>query len=221
MPFQDHPDISVLVCTPTHRDFHVQTLRSYLETQEACRGLGISIEFNFFVSSLVHHSRSLAAHTFMRSRHNRLFWIDSDIVWRAADFVRLLEHSLKVDCVCAAYPVKREAPAFYVRFTESKELDEDGLISIRGTGLGFCCVARGVIETLTEKAPKLRFTGKPEPMASIFRCDEENGEARGEDMAFFADCLAAGFRVKADPTIQLTHLGVKEYSGRLADVLKA
>lgn len=214
MPSSKKPldGLSVLICTPTHRDFNVQTVCSYLETLMAARLVGVPVDFHFHVSSLVHHSRTLAAHKFLLSSYNRLFWIDSDIVWEPLQFFALLKHTLKHDCVSGVYSRKRDKASYYVRM-QGTQRDADGLLGIDGTGLGFCCVTRPVMETLAGKAMKLTFPGEREAIPHIFRCDDVNGEARGEDMAFFADVESNGFRVLLDPKIEVGHIGPKVFKG--------
>lgn len=212
--------LSVYIAVPTHRDLPPLVVRSLLETQEALIGVGVRPQVEFRASSLIHHARSQSADTFLKTGCNRLFWIDSDVAWDAADFVRVLVHSLREDIVCGVYPRRREPIGFFVRRLPGAAPDEHGLIEIEGTGIGFCCVRRGVIEHLSVIAPKLRYPGTNEPIPALFRCDDDGEEARGEDFAFFSDCRAAGYAVKCDPTITLTHLGHKAYRGRLADALK-
>ena len=54
-------------------------------------------------------------------------------------------------------------------------------------------------------------------MAKIFRFDEPNGEARGEDIAFFADVCDLGYKVNLDPTVTLGHIGEKEFRASFLD----
>jgi hypothetical protein len=210
--------LSVHIAVPTHRDLPPPVVQSLLETQELLIRSGVSPVVEFHISSLVHHSRSLAANSFLNGDRNRLFWIDSDVSWDARDFVRLLMHSRTVDVVCGVYPRRRDGGGYFVKLG-NRTPDENGLMSIKGTGLGFCCVTREVIEHLSRLAPRLKFPGLKEPIPHIFRCDHEGDEVRGEDGAFFADCLSAGFAVRADPNVRLTHWGTKGWSGRLIEVL--
>lgn len=181
---------------------------------------GIPFEFEMQVgSSLVHHARSKAAWRFLQSKCNRLFWIDSDIAWKGSDFIRFLALSTKMECVCAAYPAKMDPATFFLNVSGLVESNEYGCLPIVGAGLGFTIVQRGVIERLAEKAPKLKFPDLPEKIPHIFRLDDDGGEARGEDMAFFADVRALGYAVNLDPTIELGHIGSKEYRATLSDHL--
>lgn len=211
--------LSVYIAIPTHRDLHPAVVRALLETQEMLFGLGVKPQVEFRLSSLIHHSRSVAAHAFLNSGCNRLFWIDSDVAWDAKDFVRFLVHSLREDIVCGVYPRRSEPTGFFVRLIPEARPDDHGLLEIEGAGIGFCCVRRGVIEHLSKIAPTLIFPGVSDPIPAVFRCDDDGEEARGEDFAFFSDCRAAGYAVKCDPTITLSHLGHKAFVGRLADAL--
>ena len=213
MPLTD--GLSVYVATPCIKDIPVQTVCAYLDTQETCLKYGIEIDIGFITGSLVHHARTLAANIFLKGKHQRLFWIDADIVWTPEDFLRLLIHSRTRECVVGIYPRRADPPAYYVRFMPDSEPNDEGLVSISGTGLGFACIQRKVIEQLAEKAPKLQYAGTSVPVPSIFRQDDADGEARGEDYAFWADVRALGYEIWADTMVNLGHIGNKVYRMRL------
>lgn len=215
-------DVSVCLAMPAHRDIPVETVGSLLETCTALRDRNIAIDVVMNSgSSLVEAARSKAAHSFLQSDKTRLFWVDSDIVWRAEAFIRLLALSTKVDVVIGAYPAKKDPTTFFVNAAgqNNVETNDLGLLPNVGTGLGFACIQRHVMEKLAERAPKLRFPDLKEPIPHIFRCDSEDGSFRGEDMAFWADIRSLGIPVYLDPTIELGHHGSKTFRGTLADHL--
>lgn len=220
----DMAGVSVALAMPTHRDIPPMTVRSLLETKGMLqeRGIPLSIEIQAG-SSLVHHARTKAAWGFLKTTCTHLFWVDSDIAWNGADFLRLLALGTKMPCVGAAYVSKSDPPTFCLNLAkpgEDIEANEYGCIPIDGLGLGFTVVQRKVIEELAAKAPQLKFPDIPEgPIPHIFRCDDTNGEARGEDMAFFADVLALGYPVYLDPTINLGHIGPKIYAGAIGNLI--
>lgn len=76
------------------------------------------------------------------------------------------------------------------------------------------------MEELAERAPRLKFPDMREPIPHIFRIDEDGIEARGEDMAFFADIRALGHKVWACADLKLGHIGPKIYRANFIDVLK-
>lgn len=215
----DMAGVLPMLAMPTHRDIPAATVRCLLETQHALLSHGMGSEMQMQVGgSLVHHARTKAAWQFLQSGCTHLFWVDSDIVWRSEDFLRLLALGTKLECVCAAYPTRGEPIRFFIGISEAQtyESNEFGCLPISASGLGFCCVQRGVIERLAEKAPKLLYPDVEDgPVPRIFRCDDDGTRARGEDMAFFADVRALGLQVWLDPKINLGHIGQKEYRGDL------
>lgn len=175
-------------------------------------------------NSLIHIARCRLAHDFLASDFERLFMIDSDIVWRVEDFVRMLELSEHMDVLVAAYRHKTdERHSFSMRIDEDAQPNAHGCYPIEGAGLGFTVVSRRVMQTLAERAPLAIFTGyDPVPKPYLFRCDLDydhpvtiDGHAypqtRGEDMAFFHDVRDAGFGVFLYPEAQLGHVGQKVY----------
>lgn len=214
--------ISCFLAMPTHRDIPAQTVISLLETQSEMQARGIPLKVYLEVGgSLVHHSRTSLVHQFLKTDCTRIFWVDSDITWQAKDFIRLLALSTKMDVVCAAYPVKQDPPLFFLRYDESDahKTNEYGCLSVKGAGLGFAVITRQVIEQLSAKAPMIKFPFQQECIPGVFRCDVDNGEARGEDMAFFSDICDLGYVVNLDPSVSLGHIGSKVYSGSVASMM--
>lgn len=216
--------VSVMLAMPTHRDIPVGTVISLMATMDLMRSRGIPFEIQLQIgSSLVHHARSKIAHLFLQSDKSLLFWVDSDIEWEAKDFLRLCALATKMDVVGGAYPAKKDPTLFFLDPSAVGELEanEFGCLSVGGWGIGFTVFNRRVIEALSAKAPKRKFAMQPEPIAYLFRADDEiDGHARGEDMSFFADAKEAGFGVFLDPSITLGHIGSKTYSASIADMLR-
>jgi hypothetical protein len=215
--------ISILLAMPVFDNIPAGTVKCLLETQSACARHGIAIDIEMNVGSTVFHARSLAAHRFLKSEHNRMFMVDSDMVWTTDSFFRLLALSTKMDCVSATYTAKTEPAKFYVGLKNTSKVvtNQWGCMPIEGVGLGFTIVTRKLMEELAKKAPLLTFSVSlpGEKVAKIFRFDEPDGEARGEDMAFFSDVKALGYQPYLDQSVDLGHIGTKEYRGRFADQL--
>lgn len=214
-------DVSVMLAMPTHRDIPVPTVVSLLETADLMRTKGIPFEIQMQVGgSIIETARSKVASLFLQSDKSRLFWVDSDIKWKADDFLRLLALSTKMPVVSGIYPSKSDPPLFFLSVEKSEvETNEFGCFPVKGVGLGFTVIRRDVIESLAKDAPLLKFPDLPEPIPHIFRCDSENGEFRGEDMAFFADIRALGHPVFIDPSVTLGHVGSKTYTASIRDHL--
>lgn len=220
----DLTGISVCIAMPVFANMPPKTVRSLIETQAACLNRGMVLDIEMNVGSTVFHARSLATHRFLKSDCTRLFFIDSDMVWTPEDFFRFLALSTKMDCVSAAYPARTDPPKIYISFSASEvEANEWGCLPVDGLGLGFTILSRHVLERLAEKAPKLTFSQSlpGERVAKIFRFDEPEGEARGEDMAFFADVKALGVQPWLDLEVNLGHVGEKEFRASIKDFIKA
>jgi hypothetical protein len=216
-------DISVMVGIPTCRDFHPLTVKSLIGTFAACRERNIACELGLVSGmGIIEWARDEVVDLFLKSKATRLFWIDSDMVWEPAQFIRLLALSGLVDVLAATYPAKREPPTFYVNRDVDKPVEPDalGLIEVWGTGLGFCVMRRVVVEKLAARAERVRDQVNGQEIASVFRVDRHNQDRRGEDMAFFSDIRALGYKVLLDPSVDLGHIGTKLYTGSIRDALR-
>ena len=212
--------VNVMIAVPVNRDFPWQTTKSLLDTGHALceRGIPYSVQF-VTGGSLVEKVRSLLAHAFLKSNANKLFWIDSDMAWDAKDFIRLLTFSTVMDVVGATYPAKRgPATEFLMDIDTRVGTNEFGCLPVKGMGLGFTVVRRSVIEVLAQQAPKVK--EGDEEVAMIFRNEIADGVFRGEDMTFFADCQKLGVETWVDPSIEIGHVGAKEYRGALKQALR-
>lgn len=219
--------LSVFIGMPSHRDIPVETAISLIRTQYEllARRIENCIAINYG-SSVVTSARNRTVDEFLKTDCNRLFWIDSDMVWEPSAFIRILALTSRLDCVMAAYRTKKDPETFIIDADGRIETNEYGCLPGVGTGLGFCCVRREVIERLADKAQKLIYPegnvlaqGKS-PIARIFYESERDGHFMGEDIAFFRDIKSIGYEVNLDPNVTLGHVGQKVFSGKLIDHLE-
>lgn len=217
----DIEGLRVFIAIPVNRDFPWQTTKGLVDTAALLSSRGIPYTMQFLTQgSQIDFNRSHLTHQFLESDCNRIFWIDSDMGWDAHSFIRVLALSTKLDIVGASYPAKQSpGRQFQIDIgVEEVEANEHGCLEIRGMGLGFCCVQRHVMENLASKSRKYIRDGIVEAM--VFRTGiGDDGVYRSEDMHFFRDCRAAGYKVWIDPTIELGHIGGFEYKGKLIDAL--
>lgn len=212
--------LRVVVGIPAGRDFHALTVRSLLETFDQCRTMGIHVQLALVANNaIIQWARDEVVDLFLQTNCNRLFWIDSDIVWDPNDFVRMLALSQKRDIVCATYPAKKEPTTFYVNY-DKLVTDDLGLFEIKGVGLGFTVMNRRVVEALVDNAPKALDEISGKEIAQVFRVGMRDGKRVGEDMAFFEDARKLGFKVHLDPLVKLKHLGLKQYEGSIFDAIQ-
>lgn len=216
-------DMSVMIGMPTHRDLPPKTVLSLITTFERCYKLNIHCELGMVQSGVVNWGRDDVIDSFMKSSARKLFWIDSDMTWTPDQFIRLLALSKLHAVVGASYVAKTDRPTFFVKYDQSKPIPTNkyGMLEVEGLGLGFTVVDRDVIEDLVWKAPKLFDEVGNREIAQVFRTDSIDGKRRGEDMAFFADIRALGYKVHLDPEIDLGHVGIKEYRGSIKEALQA
>lgn len=197
-----------------------QTAMSLTNTAYVLATRGITLRMETIAgSSLVTHARDIVANSFLNQNEtDRLFWIDSDIQWLPAQFVRMLELSQRYPVVCATYPMKRPDCAFVIKHPDLQtfEMTRDGLLRVQGAGLGFTIVWREVMEKLAANSDVMWDEAGNREFRNIFRLDKRvNAQGRkiaqGEDMAFFQDVMALGYDVWLDPTIELGHVGSHVY----------
>lgn len=212
--------LSVFMAMPTTRDLPAQTAMSLWQTAIGCTKIALPCHPHLLTGcAIITKARSELVHDFLQSDCNRLFWVDSDIVWKFTDFMRLVALSRIVDVVGATYPAKidGDVTSYFVKYDASRELvpvNEYGLLDVQGMGLGFTVMRREVVEDIVNRCGTFhdQVTGKYIP--DVFRCDTtEEGYFRGEDMAFFADVMGCGYKVWLDPDTDLGHCGSKVYSG--------
>lgn len=217
-------NIKVMIAIPGGRNPDWETVASLLGTTTRLTQMGIPWKPAIVRGgAIITKVRDELVEEFLKGDCNRLFWIDDDMKWNPDDFFRFLALSTKVDCVAASYVARKDPPTYFVKTiptAEDKPLSELGLFEVEGVGLGFCCMTREVVHQVARTKPTCFDQVRNCRRQLVFRIDvNEEGNFRGEDMAFFADVRAAGFKVWCDPSIELGHMGVKEYRGRLLDVI--
>lgn len=212
-------DISVAIGIPVGRSLPLKTVASLVQTCHRLATMGIPYDVLMESVGSVVLGRDAVLDDFLLGKRKKLFWIDSDMVWTADDFIRMLALSTKVDVVCGAYPAKVEGPpTFFVGTPPGNPAPgEYGLAEITGIGLGFTIVDRAVLDKLVATKPRVFDQISKRDMAEVFRIDTIDGHRRTEDMAFFADVRELGYKVWLDPTISLGHIGDREWRGSIMD----
>lgn len=195
------------------------TAVSLIDTVKLCTERGIKTRLVSPVGcSIVTDARSAVVDEFLRGDASHLFWVDSDIHFHPHSFLRLLTLATVVDVVGATYPLKMEPIKFIVRELGG-HLEQYGLIEVSGLGLGFAVMKREVVEKVADDRPVLISNGGKTPMREVFDLRRtEEGNRIGEDIGFFDDVRAAGYKVWLDPMVNVGHCGLKIFAG---DVLES
>ena len=211
----------VMVGMPLYGAPTTKTVLSLLETQNVCVKSGITFDYTT-ATGFVTVSRDMILKDFLKSKAEKLFWIDGDMVWTAEAFGRMLALSTLHDIVCAAYPLKEALP--YNRYpimaeAESAE-NQYGLVEIHATGLGFSVWSREACQALSDSKPVMHDGLIDEMRPAVFCVAPRKGKIRTEDVNAFEDLRALGFKVWLDPTIELGHMGTKEWRGKAIESLE-
>lgn len=194
---------------------------SLAQTAYRCGAGGVSLQIGMEVRGIVEWARDTVLDSFLKSGAQKLFWIDSDMVWEPDDFLKMVALSTVRDVVCASYPSKSDDVEFQIAGTGQPETaDEFGLIEIAGLGLGFTIMDRSVCADIAASVTTTFDQMLKRPLPNVFRVDATETGRRGEDIAFFSDVRALGHKVYLDPTISLGHVGEKIWRGKAIDNLK-
>jgi hypothetical protein len=199
---------------------------SLLKAQEVCLRRGIQFGMNFLMgSSLVTVARNRVVGEFLKTEGKLLFWIDSDIEFEPGDFLKTMVLANEVGVVCGAYPMKNEQADLAIGHPDLKRFETHrlGLVKITGTGLGFCCMKREIVEKLAALRPWTMDQSSGQMIPDLFRLDliEVDGKpmVRGEDCTMFSDVEKLGYPVWLDPKISLGHVGEKVYRRNVLESL--
>jgi hypothetical protein len=147
-----------------------------------------------------------------------LMWIDSDIAFEPQSVDRLRSHGLPV--ACGLYPKKGERALSSQLLPGTDRLvfgQGGGLVEIRYAAAGFLYTRREVYLEIQrrEQLPMCnRRIGQPTlpfflPMVVP---DGDDHRYLGEDFSFCERLRRCGFRIVADTTIRLQHIGIYGYS---------
>ena len=168
--------------------------------------------------SAIDQGRNQMATDALADGFEETLWIDSDIAFHPNDVEKLRRHNLPI--TVAIYPQKgRQALASHVmpgtqQFTFG---NRGGLTEMLYAGTGFMLIRRqtylSIMEQLKLPLCNERF-GKPTIpfFQPLIRSTEEGPWYLAEDYAFCHRARTCGFKIMADTTIRLGHIGTYQYS---------
>jgi hypothetical protein len=168
------------------------------------RGIAHNIMTN--ECSVISASRNQLSESFMnRVDADYLFWLDSDIEFPPYGLYRLISRDL--DIVGGVY-YRKEATArpLVMRlqednmFTTILDFPTDRVFECDGIGTGFLLIKRKVFEAFTPEA--IKELGPPFGIGY-----GPTGMEEGEDLSFCRRAQKLGFKIWADPTVPLKHVG--------------
>lgn len=216
--FDQKPHFNVVITTPGNK-MCAEYVKSLLATIQVFQENNISWFYQSEYASLITNAReaTLTGSRFLEAAnpcpgkgiytYDKLFCIDSDIVWNPEHFLQL--YSSDKDVISGIYFEAQGADAMVTkkrgqyslmnREEVNDLLQKKELVSVHGVGLGFVCLKSGVLESI--KRPWFDL-GKVKY--------EENGIVYeiplGEDLNFCEKLLQSGYQIYVDPTVIVGHV---------------
>ncbi len=163
--------------------------------------------------SAIDAARNQMASDALAHGFDELLWIDADILFDPDDVDKLRQRDLPL--VCGIYPKKsrRQFACSFLPQTRQVVFGvKGGLLEIRYCGFGFTLTRRTLYETMQRQlhlpicnrhfhAPLVPYFGP------LVAGEGEQAWYLGEDYSFCERARQCGFRVMADTTIRLWHVG--------------
>jgi len=207
--------VNVVICTPGHSLMSAYVY-SLLETVQELSSKGITYAFSNHYASHVGDAREITVNggkenDILETRpfkgeitYDKLIWIDSDIAWSAADFMKLYESDkdiisgayLLANGDVTAYPEKLGGP-----LKHDQVLKMTDPIKVHGIGFGFVAIKQGVFEKLTRPW----FQSVEVTMKDAETGKEYTFPIMGEDIAWCERVHNLGFDIWFDPTVRVQH----------------
>lgn len=146
-----------------------------------------------------------------------LVFVDADVMWEPDVFLRLLRHET-TDIVAGAYPFKSDSGKFPIgKILGGKEGGKgaSALLSVSYAPTGFMRIPRSVFTALAGSS-----AGPLNPGRRFFERRYTDKTYDGGDVTFCRKWIAAGGTVYVDPTLTLTHIGEKRWTGNFSSYLR-
>ncbi len=227
---------SLMICTPIARAPSWQYTVALIKTFRLLDRLGIRCDAEFVIgNSNLPKARNELVNRFLSSDFSDMLFIDDDMGWEPNDVVRLLasEHPLIAGVGRKRSAQPNDDPAVWCCLFPDGPLrpDEFGAIPVLGVGTAFMRIGRGVFERLIKAHPDWKRVPPDRPQVSppqtaadhyyrFFRFDDDGTREINEDYGFCFAWRGLGGEVYIDPEIALTHVGEKEFSGRVSEILE-
>lgn len=207
--------VSVAIGMPCYGPMPTKTAMSLAKTAMACGQYQVPLSIIMEGCTDVVMSRNYVVREFLTLDSQKLFWIDSDMVWEPDLFFRFLALSTVEDVVCATYRDRRKG-VFHAQIPADPKHGQFGMVECTGSGLGFTVVDRKVIDELDAKYPKKRDPMDETMVPQVFQTGLTPDVLDTEDFAFFDRVRQTGRTVWLYPDATLGHLGEQMRVGNFA-----
>jgi hypothetical protein len=165
--------------------------------------------------SIITMARNMLVDQFLDSECTDLLFIDSDVLAKAEDILRLVAQSGDKDITAGSYPRRAKDRKFFMDlyFDENNELEFDGaMMRIQRVGTGFMLISRHVVEDIANRSEKYLGQDGVGQVANVFEFTMQDGKFVGEDYTFCDKARSLGYKVWVDVEISLPHVGQEEFT---------
>lgn len=165
--------------------------------------------------SIITMARNMLVDQFLDSECTDLLFIDSDVLAKAEDILRLVAQSGDKDITAGSYPRRARDKKFFMDlyFDENNELEFDGaMMRIQRVGTGFMLIRRHVVEDIANRSEKYLGQDGIGQVANVFEFTMQDGKFVGEDYTFCDKARSLGYKVWVDVEISLPHVGQEEFT---------
>ncbi len=187
-------------------------MNSYVHSMVRAANAGWAIQTNGMSGcSLINYARAVIGQDFMDSDCDVLFFIDADLGWDPAGFVRMILDPHEF--ITGMYPAKSEDLKFHSRgwMNGHSYMRETN----RAPG-GFLKITRSVMEKMHKAYPELKAHFRGRDIHMLWDTMILKGEPLGEDFSFGERWVQIGGQIWIDPDIDFEHLGGRIFTGNLA-----
>jgi len=191
---------------------------------ETCK-LGLTKDINVFCiymsyDALVQRARNDIVQLALDSNVDDLVFIDTDVDWSPEDFFKLLDHD--ADIVGGVYPKKGDIEQYPVRIDHGTlSTDDKGLVEVDGLPTGFMRITKKALQQIWDASPEYTEKHKEKPIRMCFNVTiNDKNELVSEDMSFCEKWKELGGKLYLDPSINLSHVGIKRWNGNFLEYIK-
>lgn len=190
--------MKLLIGIPSYDYMHAEFVKCLKDLVIQLTRDGISFDVQICNGTLVYIARDKIAHKAINEGYTHVLWLDADMIFRpsvfgnmmdnGADMVTGIAHSRRPPYMSCVF--KNISDLNHMQRYDATEYPNE---PFEVAGCGFACV---LVKTEVLKAVNDRFKTCFLPEAEW-----------GEDLTFCRRATAMGFRIIADPMVQLGHIG--------------
>ena len=222
--------MTVMFGLPTYTGrLHVATMQMLMGEAQALKHMGHKVLFEDRCGGAdIAAGRNAMLACFLSSDATHLFMVDDDVNCARNGILRLLSYG--EDFVAAVYPKREEPIRVTLKYIEGQDgpiSHPSGLIEVGGVPGGFICISRRCARKMVRAYADMEYicnmapNGRAWAVFDPYWYEDALGRHRlSEDFSFCRRWRDIGGSVLVDPDIPMGHVGHKEYTITLRDVME-